>query len=130
QLTNKDSHLAELEEEIKELEQDAYLDAKQLHDIRKQSAEQLTREIHKELKGVYLEKATFSVSFDTKSSKSDTTNDVQLTKNGFDFVRFFISTNPGEPLKDMTKIASGGELSRIMLALKTIFAKHQGVTSV
>src|SRR5699024_5359096 len=92
QLTNKDSHLAELEEEIRELEQDAYLDAKQLHDIRKQAAEQLTREIHKELKGVYLDKATFSVSFDTKSSKSDTTNDVQLTKNGFDFVRFFIST--------------------------------------
>src|SRR5699024_3289454 len=86
--------------------------------------------IHKELQGVYLDKATFSVSFATKPSDSETTNHVQLTKNGFDIVRFFISTNPGEPLKDITKVASGGELSRIMLALKTIFAKHQGVTSV
>ena len=41
-----------------------------------------------------------------------------------------ISTNPGEPLKELSKVASGGELSRIMLALKRIFAKHQGVTSV
>jgi len=45
-------------------------------------------------------------------------------------VEFYISTNPGEPLKPLVKIASGGELSRIMLALKTIFSKHQGITSI
>jgi DNA repair protein RecN (Recombination protein N) len=45
-------------------------------------------------------------------------------------VEFYISTNPGEPLKPLSKIASGGELSRIMLALKSIFSKHQGVTSI
>jgi DNA repair protein RecN (Recombination protein N) len=45
-------------------------------------------------------------------------------------VEYFISTNPGEPLKPLSKIASGGELSRIMLALKSIFSKHQGVTSI
>ena len=45
-------------------------------------------------------------------------------------VEFYISTNPGEPLKPLSKIASGGELSRIMLALKSIFSKHQGITSI
>ncbi len=45
-------------------------------------------------------------------------------------VEFYISTNPGEPLKPLSKVASGGELSRIMLALKTIFSKHQGITSI
>jgi DNA repair protein RecN (Recombination protein N) len=47
-----------------------------------------------------------------------------------DETEFYISTNPGEPLKPLSKIASGGELSRIMLAMKSIFSKHQGVTSI
>ncbi len=51
-------------------------------------------------------------------------------KNGQDVIEFYISTNPGEPLKPLSKVASGGELSRIMLALKTIFSKHQGITSI
>jgi len=55
---------------------------------------------------------------------------VQLGENGFDQVRFLLSTNPGEPVKPLDKVASGGELSRIMLAFKKVFAKHQGVTSV
>ena len=45
-------------------------------------------------------------------------------------MEFYISTNPGEPLKPLSKIASGGEMSRIMLALKSIFSQHQGVTSI
>ncbi|MEN1970141.1 DNA repair protein RecN [Lentibacillus sp. N15] len=130
QITNKDSHLTHLAEEISELEQDAYLEAKHLHDIRQQAADQLTNDIHQELTELYLDKATFAVAFDTKKDESETTNHVKLTKNGYDYVRFLISTNPGEPLKDITKVASGGELSRIMLALKSLFAKHQGVTSV
>lgn len=45
-------------------------------------------------------------------------------------MNFLISTNVGEPLKPLVKVASGGEISRIMLAIKTIFSKHQGVTSL
>ena len=123
-ITNKDSHLSALVEDIEELEKDALLEARQLHDLRKQAADSLTVEIHKELKGLYLEKATFSISFE-----NDLTHP-KLHKNGYDTIRFMISTNPGEPLKELTKVASGGELSRIMLVLKKIFAKHQGVTSV
>jgi DNA repair protein RecN (Recombination protein N) len=55
---------------------------------------------------------------------------IKFTKDGIDNVEFYISTNPGEPLKPLAKVASGGELSRIMLALKSIFSKHQGVTSI
>ena len=53
-----------------------------------------------------------------------------MTSNGNDDVAFHISTNVGEPLKPLVKVASGGELSRLMLAFKTIFSKHQGVTSI
>src|SRR5690625_6765581 len=85
-----------------------------------------------ELKDLYLENATFSVSFNPLVNDDVQYNpdEITLHKNGFDQVRFLISTNPGEPLKEIDKVASGGELSRIMLAIKKIFAKHQGVTSV
>ncbi|WP_010650807.1 DNA repair protein RecN [Oceanobacillus massiliensis] len=126
QITNKDSHLNTLLQQIEELEKDALLEAQQLHEIRKKAANSLTEEIYSELKGLYLEKASFSIEFDANGMESKP----RLHKNGFDHIRFLISTNTGEPLKELTKVASGGELSRIMLALKKIFSKHQGVTSV
>lgn len=124
EITNKDDHLSALVEEIEEIEKDARLEAKQLHDLRKKAAIALTEELHKELESLYLDKATFQISFEHDK------NEPKLHKNGYDIIRFMISTNPGEPVKDLTKVASGGELSRIMLVLKKIFAKHQGVTSV
>jgi DNA repair protein RecN (Recombination protein N) len=129
QITNKDSHLSTLNQQIEEIEKDAYLEAVQIHDFRKKAANSLTKAFYKEFKGLYLEKASFAISFDNEENHL---NDGKylLTKDGFDQVRFMISTNPGEPLKELSKVASGGELSRIMLALKKIFAKHQGVTSV
>ncbi|HFI5759856.1 TPA: DNA repair protein RecN, partial [Listeria monocytogenes] len=66
--------------------------------------------------------AIFSVRFEA--------NKMELTELGQDSVVFYMSTNPGEPLKPLAKIASGGELSRMMLALKTIFSRHQGITSI
>lgn len=125
QITNKDSHLNALLEQIEETEKDAMLEAQHLHELRKNAADCLTEDIHAEMKELYLEKATFAIAFDEKYNTK-----AHLHKNGFDRVRFLISTNRGEPLKDLTKVASGGELSRIMLALKNIFSKHQGITSV
>lgn len=124
EITNKDSHLSTLAAEMEEIKKDAFLEAEHLHELRKKAAKELTEEIHKELKSLYLDKATFQVSFEHDK------NEPTLHKNGFDEIRFMISTNPGEPVKDLTKVASGGELSRIMLVLKKIFANHQGVTSV
>jgi len=70
-----------------------------------------------------MEKATFSVVFEERATPS-------YNDNGSDEVSFYISTNVGEPMKALTKVASGGELSRMMLALKSIFSKHQGITSI
>lgn len=120
-LQNKETHIDQLEKELASLRKDLSLEARQLSDIRKKWADKLTKLIHKELKELYMAKTIFEIRFQTGE---------HFTKNGFDHVEFYLSTNPGEPLKPLSKIASGGELSRIMLALKSIFSKHQGVTSI
>lgn len=132
QITNRDSHLQSIKHKMIETARDAYLEAKELHELRKNIAKKLTIDIEKELKGLYLEQATFSVSFQPFPS-FESENDfkhISFHKDGLDHVQFLISTNVGEPLKAIHKVASGGELSRIMLAIKKIFAEHQGVTSV
>ncbi|MBO8154837.1 MAG: DNA repair protein RecN [Bacillaceae bacterium] len=134
QLQNKDSHLQQLEIQMKDNQKDALLEAEQLHKLRRQAAERLKNDISRELKDLYLDKAEFDVEFTFLTGKDQDPQyagrPVRLTENGFEQITFVLSTNPGEPLKELQKIASGGELSRIMLALKKIFAKHQGVTSV
>lgn len=134
QIKNRDTHLQKMEKEIAELAEDLLLEARQLSDIRKSAGTTLKQAIHEELKDLYLEKAVFDIKLEKrKGSLSDPVLEgtpIKLLQNGYDVVRFLISTNPGEPLKELHKIASGGELSRIMLALKNIFSTHQGVTSV
>lgn len=121
-LQNKEVHIGQMEKQLASLRKDLLIEAKNLTETRKKWAKQLTKLIHKELRELYMEKAVFELRID--SDKHD------FYKNGADKVEFYISTNPGEPLKPLSKIASGGELSRIMLALKSIFSKHQGVTSI
>lgn len=87
------------------------------------AALQLEKEIQVELADLYLENASFKVNF------SPLTEDT-LYKDGLDYITFRLSTNLGEPLKDMNKVASGGELSRVMLALKKVFAKHDDIHTV
>ncbi len=134
QLENKDAHLSKIEEQLKEKSKDAILAAEQLHHLRTQAAEKLKTAILIELKDLYLEKANFDVDFSVLGgNETDPTwqgKSIKLHENGFDHIKFMISTNLGEPLKEVHKIASGGELSRIMLAIKKNFARHQGVTSV
>ncbi|MGX6442693.1 DNA repair protein RecN [Neobacillus sp. K501] len=121
-LQNKETHIGQLEKEITSIKKDLNLEAKELTDVRKRWAEKLTELIHNELKELYMAKTVFEIRFESILP--------HFAKNGVDHVEFYISTNPGEPLKPLSKIASGGELSRIMLALKSIFSKHQGVTSI
>lgn len=130
QIKYKDSHLSKLEHEMKELEKDAYLEAKHLHETRKHVAKLLTQEIHLAFKDLYLENAKFVISFQKEDQLKFYQKQIPLHENGFDQIQFLISTNPGEPVKELDKIASGGELSRVMLALKGIFAKQQQITSV
>lgn len=134
EIQNKDTHVAKLDQQIKEKAEDVALEAQHLHELRRKASESLRKSIQDELRDLYLEKAAFDVDFSTvKGTDIDPIINGQHTKvgpKGFDHVKFLITTNPGEPLKDIHKVASGGELSRFMLALKRIFSKHQGVTSV
>ena len=127
-LQNRDSHIHQLQEKLQSLVDDLELEAHALTVERKIVATDLTEQIHKELKDLYLDKAIFEVNVTKKLEKS--TGKLKYQKHGVDEVEFYLTTNPGEPLKPLAKVASGGELSRIMLAMKSIFSKHQGVTSI
>ena len=121
-LQNKEMHIDQIEKELASLKKDLQLEATNLTKARKKWAQTLTSLIHQELKELYMEKTLFEVRVEKLEAP--------FQKTGTDKIEFYISTNPGEPLKPLSKIASGGELSRIMLALKSIFSKHQGVTSI
>ena len=77
-----------------------------------------------------MEKTIFEAHFHQTADTCDSFSNNSISSTGLDVMEFYISTNPGEPLKPLSKIASGGEMSRIMLALKSIFSQHQGVTSI
>ncbi|GER66127.1 DNA repair protein RecN [Weizmannia acidilactici] len=129
-ILNRDHHVEQLQKELQTVKRDLYLEAKQLSDLRKKWAEKLTKNIHSELKQLYMDKTTFEVRFLSTADDYFEADEIPFRRDGLDQVEFYISTNPGEPLKPLAKTASGGELSRIMLALKTIFSKHQGITSI
>lgn len=134
QLEDRDGSLARLKKDVEDKVRDAALEAEHIHDLRMKAKEALEVAIRQELADLYLEKAEFKVEITKKQDLSqlrvDNIDQVKLGVNGNDHVQFLLSTNPGEPIKPLNKVASGGELSRIMLALKKIFAKHQGITSV
>lgn len=110
----QERQLSEALEKVKEL-------AIKLSKQRKKSAKKLEKMIHEQLSALYMDKAVFEVKF---------LNNSKLYSKGIDKVEFYIQTNPGEEMGPLAKIASGGELSRIMLALKTIFSQKMGVTSI
>lgn len=110
----QERQLSEALEKVKEL-------AIKLSKQRKKSAKKLEKMIHEQLSALYMDKAVFEVKF---------LNNSKLYSKGIDKVEFYIQTNPGEEIGPLAKIASGGELSRIMLALKTIFSQKMGVTSI
>ncbi|MCT0024479.1 DNA repair protein RecN [Weissella confusa] len=112
---------AELAEQVEVAEQKARTLAEKLHELRLKAAKQLATKIHEQLSDLYMEKAVFSAHI---------TELKELNATGLDAVEFYIQTNPGEGAKPLVKIASGGELSRMMLAMKTIFSCEQGITSI
>ena len=91
--------------------------ANKLSGYRKELAKKLENDVKEQLVFLDMPKIQFVVNFEKGN----------LSSNGFDRIEFLISTNPGEPPKPLSKIASGGELSRIMLAVKNIIAKNDSV---
>ena len=125
-ILNRESHIEKLTKQLEAVKKEVLLAGDELTNIRKKYALSLSEAIHQELKELYMDKAVFDVRF----IETNDAGDDSIHQDGLDKVEFYISANPGEPLKPLSKTASGGELSRIMLALKNIFSKHQGITSI
>lgn len=123
ELQNRETNLEELEKKLSALEKKVIESGKNLSVKRKKTAIVLEKAIQEQLKELYMDKVVFEVVF-SKAEKQ------KISAAGLDQVEFYIAANPGEPAKPLTKVASGGELSRLMLALKTVFSKTQGMTSI
>ncbi|HEQ4785713.1 TPA: DNA repair protein RecN [Streptococcus pyogenes] len=119
-LTGDDLSSGDLEAELKSLEKQLVAAASELSVSRHQLAEQLEAEIKAELKELYMEKADFKVHFTTS----------KFNRDGNESLEFYISTNPGEGFKPLVKVASGGELSRLMLAIKAAISRKEDKTSI
>lgn len=119
-LTGSDLSSEDLEKELKRLEKSLVTLAQDLSDQRHDLAQALENEIQQELADLYMDKARFQVRF----SKA------KFNREGNEAVEFYISTNPGEDFKPLVKVASGGELSRLMLAIKSAFSRKEGKTSI
>ncbi|MCF8008800.1 MAG: DNA repair protein RecN [Halanaerobiales bacterium] len=112
ELSNQEEYIKELNSKLKDILNKFDKYAQELSMIRKKEAKNLTKEVENQLKDLAMDKARLKVNF----------NEVKPSETGIDQINFLISTNPGEDLKPLTKIISGGELSRIMLAFKNIIA--------
>lgn len=126
-IENSDETLRLLESEIYEIKKELKKQSKKLSDLRKKSAFDIERKIKVELEELNFNHSDFKVQFETAI---DTDGDYLFSPNGIDIIEFLISTNKGEPLKPLSKIASGGEISRIMLAFKRIIADFDEISTM
>lgn len=120
-LANYEQHIEKLQKEQEKLAEELEAYCKKAHEIRMKAAEKLTVLMQEQLGELNF----LDVRFDTVVRDTDS-----LSANGSDDVEFLISTNPGEPMKPLGKIASGGELSRVMLAIKTVMADQDAIDTV
>lgn len=120
-IENYEESTSQLRQEIEELYEDIIKLGTELSRERRIVAQTLRDHIVNEIQNLQMKDANLEISF----KPLDVPN-----REGIEFVEFLISPNKGEPLKSLNKIASGGELSRIMLALKTIFVKTRGQTAI
>ena len=119
-IENLEEYILKLKKDLKVLEEKMFIICEKIHNIRVKNAKKISEEINVDLKELEMKNARFSIQVELNENK-------EFNKNGLDNVEFLISTNIGEESKPLVKIASGGELSRVMLALKTIFAKSDSV---
>ena len=115
-----DDHIERLKKKLKKAEKEAWDKAKQLRQSRQETAKQLTVRILDELAQLDMPKVQFECMF----------TELELSANGADAVAFYMSANAGEALKPMSKVASGGELARIMLAMKNVLAEKDLVPTL
>lgn len=118
-LENAEQRRGELDKELAEAQKKLDAACDRLHEERMKAAKRLESALLKELKSLGMPSAQFSVSVEMEEGR--------YARTGADECEFMLAPNPGEPLKPVAEIASGGELSRVMLALKTVLAKADRV---
>ena len=115
-----DERMAQLQRKLQKAEQEACAMAQRLREARKQASVTLTERVLKELSDLDMKKVQFACQF----------TETELSQNGADAVAFYMSANLGEALKPLNKVASGGELARIMLAMKNVLAERDHVPTL
>lgn len=120
-LENSSLETEKIKDELARLEKDLLSQCASLSEKRKKLAQNLSRQVEGHLKDLGMDKCRFEIAFQELASSGP---------SGTDRLEFLISPNPGQPPMPLSKIASGGELSRIMLAIKTIFASADHVSTV
>ena len=115
EIENMEEYIKSLKEKLETTENEMMKLSINMNNIRKEMSEELVNKINKELEELEMKNAKFSI-------KIDFSNDKKFNSNGLDEVEFLITTNVGEEAKPLVKIASGGEMSRIMLAIKNVLA--------
>lgn len=119
-LTGDENSSENLEASFKAAEKSLLISAQALSEARAIIADKLAKDVKGELADLYMAKADFKVHFEP----------AKFSINGNQHVEFFIQTNPGESFKPLAKTASGGEMSRIMLAIKSSFARRENKTAI
>lgn len=123
ELENAEALAAELDAELDKLKAEYNVAADELSKVRRAAGDRLKRDVLNELKDLGMAKAMFDVALSDASGG-------EPRKGGRETAEFMLSANPGEPLKPLEKVASGGELSRIMLCFKSIFADNDRVPTL
>lgn len=123
ELENAEALAAELDAKLDKLKAEYNVAADELSKVRRAAGDRLKRDVLNELKDLGMAKAMFDVALSDVSGG-------EPRKGGRETAEFMLSANPGEPLKPLEKVASGGELSRIMLCFKSIFADNDRVPTL
>lgn len=121
QLESSDNDLESLSNQVAECRERYRNSAKQLSEARQKAAVRLGKEVQQQLAFLAMGKARFEVDVTPRDTPSP---------EGLDYVQFLISANPGQPARPLTKVASGGELSRISLAIQVVAAAHSTIPSL
>jgi DNA repair protein RecN (Recombination protein N) len=133
-ITTAGERIEELETQEAKLLEKLARQGSVLSEKRKASAEKMGNSIEAELDDLRMEAARFNVDFQTRADPNgipvENGTRIAFDQNGFDRAEFFIAPNPGEGLKPLAKIASGGETSRLMLGLKNVLARADEVPSL
>jgi len=125
-LCNSDVTLEKLEIMEKELREKLLKNMIKLSEKRKKSASYLEKTVNKELNDIGMGNARFKVAFLCEENSQQN----RMTEKGIDNIEFLFSANPGEPLKSLARIASGGEISRVMLSLKSALARVKTISTL